>query len=1211
MFSPGPIVNFAAVDTPSHAGVQRTGSGYRMVGLRVGLALWAGLLVPCSQAAVLDTSSQSPLTSRTSTPPQPNVMVTMDNSLSTQWDFMPEGSFTLNGSSIGLGYYDTGLSPSSVVVYGFPGNPMMGVGAFCYVQAVKNASASSDNIFQMQFRSPDVNTVFYNPDIRYRPWVSSASPTAEMSLASTSTPLWDPISSLSTSTFAITATQAATTRTWCTGFKTTTSSKLTFSPGLVYRLTAGANPTLAASYTRYDINDATNYAPATKHANRTDCAASKCTQAEELQNFANWFTYYRTRSLLMKGGMGRSLAGFVNKVRAGWAKFSTSSVIRNIRPFTASYYTSVVGDIYAMSHSGTTPTYAAVAAVGDYFKKASTDAENPWLTTVGTAGSGFLSCRRSVNVLVTDGYYNDTATPGNLDNTTGTDYSSAANNPLGFSPARYVPAAPFSDSYSNTLADQAMKYWVSDLQTSIDNKVAPVDGDIAFWQHLTQFMVGLGVSGTLDASSETAKLTTLRAIRAGTQSWPNPTTSTAQKELIDDMWHAAVNTGGDFYSVKDVTELGNALNDALGRATGALAKEAGVAVSSGTLVAGNLKFVPRYVSGSWVGDVDAYAVDTSGVSATTPTWTASNNLPTAANRKLYTWDGAASVAFNWDTLGTTNQTSVKTGLSSDAEGTALVNYIRGDTTNEGVTGLFRDRGGKLLGDFVDSPPVYVKDQVNLGYAAIDAGYTSYVASKVARSTGLVILGGNAGILHAFNSSTGAEVFGYVPRAGLANLHIIADKDYGTPSLYHQFFVNGPVIETDALITTPRSPTTAAWSNLVVGSMGVGGKGFFALHVPTTTPTALDDGKTVMWESPADADIGYVVGEIAVGKIKGGGWKAFVGNGVDSTNGTATLLVVNLASGVIEKRLTVDSTAGNGLMGVALLKDSNKEVVGAYAGDLRGNLWRFDFESGAAADWKIGFSGAALFQAKIDSNLQAITSAPQVVTRTAGGRLVLFGTGRLLTTTDADSTQQQSYYAVLDPTADGASSASATSPFASYTDDRSVLAPMTASTTAKTGTTGRSYYDVTGTAVDWATQKGWYMDLPVSRQRVIYPSIIISNDYVLIQTMIPAAAAASCETTTGLGYNYLLTVLSGQQISTPVFDTNGDGVVNSSDVVGAGYATSSDGRDQWVFNSGSASSGVLCNSKECLKTKLPDPPAAPTTRTIRDRVWRRLVNPPAP
>ena len=1166
--------------------------------LAAGGALWASALPVAAEPA------QVPLTSRSAPPPQPNVMVTIDDSGSMLFDFMPEETFKVNGYSVKIAQSVDPFGAGKVYwPLGFYGDPrrVVSYGGYNYTYETGTVTAvkSGETVFQKQFRSPDVNSLYYNPDLYYRPWIDPANMPNDKAKATPSAAKWDPNLA---GTFNLTNTISYNGNTvyWCTAYNNcaTSYNSVNFYPGLVYRLKSGSvDPNQSGSYTRYDINGQNGdpFSPATKHPNRIDCAGSKCTKAEEQQNFANWFTYYRKRESMFKAAIGRSLADFQDKVRVGWARYhpentgaidSTRNVQQIVKPMNAAYLSSVLTNIYNLQSFNGTPTRSVMDATGDFFKKAPSDSESPWLSVPGTSGSGVLECRRSVQLLMTDGYYNDTySNAGDRDGVAGTNYD-GANNPNSYSPTQYIPARPYTDapaSRSDTLADVAMKYFKEDLQTGMANKVPPVDGDIAYWQHLTQFMVGLGVTGTLDSSTPAAKLDTINKIKNGTLNWPDPSPAANSAEKIDDMWHAAVNTGGDFYSVRNVAELSTALSDAIGRAAGAESKEGGVAVAAKSLVAGNLKLVPKYKSSSWVGDLEAFALDEKGNASETPTWIASSKVPAPASRNLVTWSGTAPVMFTWAAMGAANQTLVG---SQD-----LTNYVRGDTTKEGVGNPYRSRGGAKLGDFVNSPPVYVKGLVDLEYDVIDTGYRSFVEAKQARSNAVIFQGGNAGILHAFRGNDGTEVFGYLPQAGLGQLNILAKKDYGTPSNFHRFFVDGPMVETDAKIVTRRSGS-ASWANLVVGSMGAGGTGFFALHVPTATPTVLDE-KTLLWEKSAadDSSIGYIVSEIAVGKIKGGGWKAFVGNGVDSVGGTAALLVVDLATGAIDKKITVGASGANGLMGVTLLKDATtKEAVGAYAGDLQGNLWRFDFEGASPSDWKVGFGDEPLFRAVVDGLAQPITVAPTFVPSSDGpGRIVLFGTGKLLSTSDADSLQRHSFYGVLDPTQEGSSSVNTTSPFDAVSDDRELLEVRTASTEAKTEK-GRSYYEITGKAVDWNTQKGWYMDLPFDRQRDIYPTLILFGDYVFIQTMVPAASAADCETSAGTGYNYVLVATDGAPLTVPIFDTNGDGKVDKDDMIAGGFETKADGKDE-----------VICDkeTRRCVDESTGDP----LTIEFPPKTWR--------
>lgn len=1256
---------------------------------------WAGPLA-LSLAALAATvagatePSQSPLTSSAGAVPPPNVMITIDDSGSMLFDAMPEGAFTLNGYSVTV--FDQWAGA-------FPGDPRKRVstpqGTYNYEPCVAPAEPTARYVYQMQFRSPDVNTIYYNPDIHYLPWVN---PTPNGSgvfvrrgniIDATRAP-WDP-AGLVSGTYNLVTTKTITGGTWCTDARTIVNDgqkSRQFAPGLVYRLKAGADPTKTSSYTAYNVN-ATNgsHAPAVSAAGRDDCRDAsgqqvKCTQKQELQNFANWFSYYRMREFMAKAAISESFTNFKDQLRAGWGRINKTSastvegggsasfkvIELGVAQLDANWLGKVLTGVQSIESTGGTPLRTAVDAVGGYFYNRKSDAYSPWATVPGATtapGNERLACRRSVNVLTTDGYYNDDYTAaGDLDTSTNTysyPYSSTnpGQNPNSYTPYQYVPGRPYSDApkkYSNTLADAAMRWYIRDLDTSIANNITPVDGDIAFWQHLSQFTVGIGVKGTLDASTDAAKASTLAQLANGTIGWPDPLPSQkiSNPEKIDDLWHAAVNTGGDFASAKNVTELTNALSNAFGKAVGNDGREAGVATVASTLVQDNIKFVPTYRSGAWTGDVLAYRLDTNGSvlggANAAPVWQASKVLPDLASRNLFTWSGSSPEAFSVNGLSTSDK-SLIVG-SSGFDGDALVNYIRGDTSNEGAAKTFRSRGGQLLGDFINSPPVYVKNLVNLGYDKLsdttwNAGYAGYLAQKAARSEGVVAVGANAGIFHLFRGSDGKELFGYVPRVGFPNLSLVASKTYGTTTNYHHFFVDGPTVESDAYIT-PQGESSPRWTNVLVGGMGAGGRGVFALNLATTDPTGALGSNTVQWEL-TDNDLGYVQGDMRVGPIQGGklagqsGWYAFIGNGPYSANGRAALLVVDVQTGSVVKSIQVPTGTGNGLGGVYLLRNSHQEVYAAYAGDLLGNLWRFDFTDGTdTSTWKVSFGGAPLFTAQDGANnVQPITAAPIVMAHPTQGYVVLFGTGKLFDAADATSTGMQSFYGVWDSTARGAAGGTV-SPFNGVTaPQRNVLVqqtidtehPVTVDQTANGKTVTNTYYKLSSNAVDWTVRKGWYLDLNImAGQRVVYaPQSILSVVY--FSSIVPAAPAAMCESNVGTGYNFIVDAVSGAALTSPVFDTNGDGVVNGSDTVVAGMKSTADGIDKLLSNQegvvgdqpnvtqclpdpghkcgeGFCLTVIVNTSNEAEELCVPGPPR-PAGNVITDRVWRQILNPPTP
>ncbi len=1212
--------------------------------------------------------AQIPLSSRVAAPPPPNVVMTIDDSGSMLSDFMPAGDFKVNGIAVRLAkdgewfaafpgdwrklcqtgqFHGCGLSTD------YP------VSQFLDSVVTSLATASKPDVYQYQYRSPDVNPIFYNPDKRYLPWFK-ADGSGRMPNANPAAALWDPVITNATFNLSINYLDYSVGKkkndqriktTWSRTNSTQASETLDFYPGAVYRLTANADPTKTANYQRYDVNDmgGNHAAPGDKNANRTDCAGKRCTQAEELQNFANWFTYYRMRETLTKAAVGETFTQFKDKLRVGWARINNDTAVKidgsaktyarieteanggPLRPLDAARLNKILTGVYKIASWPSTPLRFAVRDVGNYFSRTSDPAGSPWLTDPTNSSSEKLACRRSVNVLMTDGYYNDKTSDVGIGNVDGVDGPKWPNAPKG-AQDHYIAKRPYDDApnkFSTTLSDVAMKYFVNDLDTNIDNKVVPLPNDIAYWQHLTQFMVGLGVTGTLDSSTRQSKDKVIEAITKGDLSWPDPTAGEPQK--IDDMWHASFDTGGDFHSARDVTELTSALANAFDSASGNEAKEAGVATASAYVVAGNVKYVPKYKPGAWWGDLEAWPLSIDGEQGDTALWLASDVMPLPTIRNLYTWQGSKpSVLFTWDTM----DTATRNLVGSEA----LTKYTRGDETNTGQEGVFRQRfpkldkgGNKLapLGDLVNSPPVLVKGLVDLGYESLsghDKDYPAYVKLKKDRTDGVIFVGGNDGILHAFRSSDGKEVYGFLPRAGLSQLKTIASKDYGKTTNFHRFVVDGPLAESDAFITPPGA-TSAEWSNLLIGTMGAGGKSIFALHVPTqskgTQFEPVDLGaNTVMWEvnGDTDKDIGYVFADLAVGKIKGGGWKAFVGNGVYSTNGNAVLLVIDLETGVVD-RLVVDSTGSTGLMGVSLIKDVNtQEVVGAYAGDLKGNLWRIEIKGDK--DFKVGFDGKSpLFHATADVKgdvSQPITIAPSMVLHPEFGRVVLFGTGRLIDETDSGAKGTQTFYGVWDTTKVGESSDGKASPFDKVGVDRTALQVQT-TTTDPIKTKNGTYFAVTTKAVDWKTQLGWLMDLPFPRQRVIFPAYVLAGEFVFISTSVPATEAAICEATSGAGYNYLLKAADGTAMTEATYDTNGDGKIDEDDLIAGGFLTGNDGRDA-ILNQGKDEDGeskcvdgyryyMDCHTgKVCERVRVT---CTNVTPTLKDRLWKQILNPPVP
>jgi type IV pilus assembly protein PilY1 len=1204
-----------------------------MKALRGGAAALAGGLAFASWAQV---PSQEPLLNRVADPPPPGVMLTIDDSGSMQAHYMPEGSEKVNGFTVSLPV----LSSMSDLVDVFPGDPLHTGYPGTTIPKGESFGDPTDgtNIFARWFRSPGVNTIFYNPAVLYIPWVQvtqagNAYNIGRYDIGAVGAALWDP-TDITQGTTNLLQTydidkngNGGLTSTWCTDGSTCSSGSKNYHPMLYYLLKANADPNSVTSYDTYDLNTKTidgsavgdnawpTYPGRICTAWSNCCTATACTIDAEQQNFANWFVFYRTRTHLTKGAVSEALTNVNGKIRVALGTINstghdidgqnTDVLLQGMRmldsvdtakpPAVANQtlYNVLSGPL-GMQHispAGYTPLRAATYVVGQYFRRTAgpSDPGSPWNTVPAKSGgdTSVLACRRAYMLLTTDGYYNDDVSGysdvGNVDGTDGPDYSGPAGNqdPLGLQPTRYFADSWYPDDNSQMLADFAMFNYVSDLQPGVDNRVGHSGDDFAFWQHLNMFTVGLGVTGTIDPN----KVTDLRGKRGA---WGT--------DKIDDLLHAAVDTHGQFFSAKDSTTLSSALASALGNAASASLKESGVATSTSTLTANTLEYVPTFVSGLWSGDVVALNVNT-GI----PVWDANLVLPFWLRRNVWTWNGSGSMTFD---------TSLPASLKSQIDPNDpddLINFIRGDRSNEGAGKLYRVRN-TVLGDFVDSSPVLVLNNLDLGYDNLPvggSGYRAWVQSLGTRPWGAFVQGANDGMLHAFRSDNGVELYGYVPGAELSNLHVIAQTNYGTTQNYHQDFVDGPQIETHAFIPT-RAQTSANWSDLVVGSYGAGAKGLYALDLTDVATPSSYGANTLLWEQTGDADMGYLLTNVAVGVTTGGQWKAFVGNGPDSTNGNAVLLVVDLATGHIDSRVTVDSTGSTGLMGVQLIYNSLRQVTAVYAGDLKGNLWRIE----VAADGTptVGFKGLPFFKAINGNNqVQPISVQPLAVPFSGGGNIVLFGTGKLVTDADRDDGTTQTFYGILDPTLQGGSSAQADSPFAADIvagTPRAHLQQQVVSVDSSTATKplDQRLFDVTSNSVDYTTQFGWFMDLaPITAtQRVMFPAIQI-NQFVLVNTVSPAPPPQdACSATPGVSAYFLLPAFTGAQYTGPVWDTNGDGKIDNQDSAAAGYAADAGGKTSIVQNGPGQGENLNPNGGN-RDYKVPS-----GTRT---RVWQQLMTPP--
>lgn len=993
----------------------------------------------------------------------------------------------------------------------------------------------------------------------------------------------------------------------------TTGTPAGYMPDAGSPLAAGATTGIAYP----NLTDSSYTYP--KFRNRTDCAGNVCTWAEELQNYANWKAYHSTRLDLAKTGIGLAFQPLNPTFRLGWGTINhlaagTPNLDKGVRLYTSTVQSEFLTWLYGLTAPGSTPSRIALDNVGKYYQRA--DAGGPWAASptgngsISVAGTeaGHASCRRSYSMLMTDGYYNDSFSGlGDYDSTAGTSITQ----PRAYT---YTPIGPYSDNmssttkYLDTMADIAMKYWVTDLRPDLANGVRPVTGDEAFWQHMSFYAIGLGLIGTLDAN-DPAVLKALSGTASRTLNWPVPAIN--DPKAIDDMWHATVNSRGKLLNAKTADQLNSSIQQMMSDIGGKEGTQAGVAVSTISLTKDTRKYTPMYTPITWTGNVIAYNLDQASANQSTIAWqvetlvstdpmtgfkTFMSTMPAAAARNIFVGNGATSgtraVPFD-SSMPSGMITAMGAGATTD-----LINYLRGDKTNEdnsasasSPTAIYRGRQ-TVLGDIVNSTPVFVKDSLDMKYNLLPTtvtGYNTYqafVTAKKARAEGVLFVGANDGMLHAFRDGTysandvpitpgGIEVFAYVPNALLPTLSKLSDKVYA-----HRYYVDGPNSETDAYLGSK-----GAWANIVLGSTGAGAgapsaagvsprSAIFAVDATSlnTSPTGMN-ASSVLWEVSSNlssfAELGYVLTDIQAGVTVGGQWIAVFGNGYESKSCQARLYVVNLDTGALIREINTGAgscAAGskNGLGGVRMVRNANQQVVGAYAGDLLGNMWKFNLNATSASSWGVDLSGQPLMTAGATKPITAAPSAlplPMVGTSDPKpGYMVVFGTGKFYEVADISTTTTQSLYGVWDKLDFGAT----VIPAGSAPVATSSLVEQTVSAAIR-GASGNNYFAISSNAVDYTSatpKRGWFIDMPNTGQRMVYPLDILADRFAVADTISPANVSVDpCSNATGgVGYLYIVDALNGAGPAKPVLDTNGDGNVDSSDLVVSGLEGTADGRN---------------------------------------------------
>lgn len=882
------------------------------------------------------------------------------------------------------------------------------------------------------------------------------------------------------------------------------------SSSILYYKADSDSDTLTSSLELDDSNEVVSSLEAIDENNVPDDVKVTDDYDTALQNFANWVTYYRERRCAAVSAVSRSLV-LMDSVNVGLSPLNNFDdyivPLKAVNVDGEDYTDYLLEKLYDWPASGNTPLRNALEEVGQYF--ADTDT-NSWSTNYDSPYADEDDggeCQQSFAILMTDGYYNGSDSSSNEGFGTGTNelgvYDSDSDGTNGADPSDYIDSdgdTLYASDEQSTLADIAMYYYENDLNSSLDDSVSTspeeteTGDDPATWQHMVTYTVSFGLSGDLDPDDYDLDVD---SSSANYPVWPGEDTNSPS--TIDDLWHAAVNGRGLFLNADDPDELVDslaAITENISKRTGS---GASVAVNGDelyeTIDSTTRVYQTSYNTSNWYGDLKAYQLvvgddvdgndsDDDGIYDTAE-WSASDIIEASdEDRNIFTFnnDDETGKVFAAANLTDTQLTSLVPYFAfDDRTEEEVVAYLGGDATNEGSNSdNFRSRVAPL-GDFINSQAAY--------------------------EDGVLYVGSNDGMLHAFDASSGSELFAYIPGLIYQNLRELANPDYS-----HKYFVDN-----SAYIKEVSDSLT-----LLVGGLNKGGKGYYALDItnpesfgsdkvkweyPPPPATLVDkqttitfssvnntildsasgftdssfdignsitiigadcdgssnngtyeiisknsdgeleldgddltdgcgDGESItITESISDTGIGYSYAEPIIvqsndSSLSSGdlaGYIVIFGNGYQSEDGTSQLYIVDPTDGSLIKKIDTGFGPVNGIStATAIDVDYDLKVDYVYAGDLLGNMWKFDLSSDNYADWQVAFCDnsdttshclAASSEPQplfTTMNNQPITGAPDVMNHPEhDGYLVIFGTGKFLGDEDLETTYLQSLYGIWD------------------------------------------------------------------------------------------------------------------------------------------------------------------------------------------------------
>jgi type IV pilus assembly protein PilY1 len=662
------------------------------------------------------------------------------------------------------------------------------------------------------------------------------------------------------------------------------------------------------------------------------------------------------------------------------------------------------------------------------------------------------------------------------------------------------------------------------------------EGDTLYLDDLAKFAYDIDMRKTSDGSDLTGKSwDTTGFNKQNLSTYTIGFTSLSNQMLIDaaDDSHGR----GKFYQTNDSAGLTAALNLALSDIYAKVGSGGGGTANSSKLTSSTRIYQALYDPTDWHGTIKAYNLDATTGAQSAVIWNTDSLITSSAPGPLFeSWNTVtgAKIALDYANISGTQKTSFDATLPSlGVTGAQLINWSKG-TANAKLRTRTR-----LLGDIVNSPlTAALPTEKTSADLAGNTSYASYLTTKAASMNANLLVNANDGFFNVINPDSGARRYAYMPSTALNSQATIAATTYGAG--VHKFTVDGQIAVFDTQLGT-------SWRTVAYGGTGSGGKAFFAIKLFEGSSNTVG----ALWEVKAPDssntnnlfnNLGYAYAKPDVARMADGTSIVVLGNGYGSFTEDASLFVLNANTGALIREIPIPAEfklANNGLSSVKLRVNAQNVVQAAYAGDLKGRMWKFDMSSALATGWGVAFGNKPLFTAPGGAT-QPITVQPLLLDHPTNGKMVYFGTGKFSEVADKTTTDQQAFYAIWD--ADGS------------TGDIVQTGLQAQSITGSVTGNNATYYTTSTNDVDWGIKKGWYLPLntaePFVGERLIYQAQTTRGR--IIFTTAAVNSNDPCEST-GTGRLFELDAAKGGMLNYQVLDTNGDGRIDSGDIRVSGIA----------------------------------------------------------